>query len=187
MNRSPELPDLVLDVRPISQHGLLSIEDAAENRACWYASAMMVLAYRGPLLPLDLTQLKTVARLWSNQGVQPQDLGRLADEAGLEHAATKQVLPRMGAAQWSAALDALGPLMVVLNRRHMIVVRGVVKSGDTWGVVYNDPFTGSSHTQVLLAFNGSIDTRMPILFRRSRHAAPLVLQQPLSAPYGVRY
>jgi hypothetical protein len=187
VDRSPELPDLLLNVRPISQHGLFPIEDLKENRACWYAAAMMVLSYRGPLLPHDLLGLKTVARLWKNEGVQPHHLDRLADEAGLEHAPSRTLFARMGGAQWHAALSAFVPLMIVLNSWHMIVVRGVVKSGDSWQIVYNDPLTGASHTQVLLNFNGSVDWRMPVLFRRSIHRPPLVLQQPVTAPYSVTY
>jgi hypothetical protein len=69
----------------------------------------------------------------------------------------------------------------------MIVVRGIVKSGDSWAVVYNDPFSGDTRSDVLMRFNGLVDWRMPILFRRSAHRPPLVLQQPVSAPYEVRY
>lgn len=187
MERSPELPDVMLPVRPISQHSLITTVDPAENRACWYAAAMMVLSYRGPLLPLELTRLETSARLWKNDGVYPQDLDRLASEAGLEHAPAKALFPRMGPAQWHAALTTFGPLMVVLNSRHMIVVRGIVKSGDSWQVSYNDPFSGSTCQEVLLRFNGQVDWRMPILFRRSQHRPPVALQQPVTQPYAVRY
>jgi ABC-type bacteriocin/lantibiotic exporter with double-glycine peptidase domain len=186
MHRSPELADLVLAVRPISQHEVFAAADPAENRACWYAAALMVLNFRGPLLPLELVNLQTAARLWKNHGVQPHHLDRLAQEAGLEHAPSKVVLPRMGAAQWHAALTTFGPLMVVLNSSHLIVVRGIVKSGDTWEVIYNDPLSGS-RSEVLLRFNGGVDWRMPILFRRSAHRPPVVLQQPVSAPFDVRY
>jgi len=188
VDRSPELPDLVLNVTPISQHGLFTAAEATDNRACWYAACVMVLGYRGALLPLELTNLKTVVRLWKNDGVQPHHLDRLANEAGLEHSPPKALFPRMGAAQWHAALSTLGPLLVVLNSRHMVVVRGVARSGgDTWAIVYNDPFTGGSRSDILLNFNGSVDWRLPILFRRSAHRPPLVLQQPVTAPYTVRY
>lgn len=187
MDRSPELPDIVLDVKPISQHGLFTTAEATENRACWYAACMMVLGYRSPLLPFELLNLKTVARLWTNDGIQPHHLDRLADEAGLEHTPAKAIFPRMGAAQWHAALSTFGPLLVVLNSRHMIVVRGIVRTGDRWMIVYNDPFTGATRSDVLLNFNGVVVWRMPILFRRSAHRPPLVLRQPVSAPFSVDY
>lgn len=187
MDRSPELPDIVLNVPPISQHGLLPTAEATDNRACWYAACLMVLGYRGPLLPLKLINLKTASRLWMNHGVQPHHLDRLADEAGLEHAPSRSLFPRMGAVQWHAALSTFGPLLVVLNGRHMIVVRGLTKRGNKWEIAYNDPFSGNARSDVLVRFNGSVDWRMPILFRRSAHRPPLVLNQPVTAPNDVRY
>lgn len=187
MDRSPELPDIVLDVKPISQHGLFATIEATDNRACWYASAMMVLGYRGPLAHLELVNLESLARLWKNHGVQPHHLDRLAAEAGLELSPARAILPTMGAGQWSKALANLGPLMVVLSGRHMIVVRGIVKRGEGWEVVYNDPFVGASRSEALLRFNGSMDWRMPVLFRRSSHRVPTVLQQPVGEPYRVQF
>jgi ABC-type bacteriocin/lantibiotic exporter with double-glycine peptidase domain len=187
VDRSPELPDIVLNVAPISQHGLFTTAEATENRACWYAACMMVLGYRSPLLPLELANLKTLVRLWQNDGVQPHHLDRLADEAGLEHTPAKSLFPRMGPAQWHACLSTLGPLLVVLNSRHMVVVRGIARSGDTWAIIYNDPFTGGSRSEILLKFNGSVDWRLPILFRRSAHRPSLVLKQPVTAPLTIRY
>jgi hypothetical protein len=187
MDRSPELPDIVLDVRPISQHGLFATVEPTDNRACWYASAMMVLNYRGPLPHLELINLRSLARLWKNHGVQPHHLDQLAAEAGLELSPARAILPTMGPGQWSKALSTLGPLMIVLSRRHMIVVRGIVKRGAGWEVVYNDPFIGDTRSEALLRFNGGVDWRMPVLFKRSTHRAPSVLQQPVNEPYRVAY
>jgi hypothetical protein len=67
-----------------------------------------------------------------------------------------------------------------------MVVRGIVKSGETRAVIYNDPLSGS-RSKVLLRFNGGVDWRMPILFRRSAHRPRAVLQQPVGAPFDVSY
>jgi len=178
---------MVYRVRPVSQHGLITTDDPHENRACWYAAALMVLSHRGPLLPLELANVASAARLWKNHGVQPHRLDRLAQEAGLEHAAAKTLFPRMGAAQWHAALSTLGPLMVVLTSRHLVVVTGIAKRGAEWDIVYNDPFTGTEKRDVLVGFNRLVDWWMPMLWRRSAHRPPAVLRQPVTQPLAIRY
>jgi len=178
---------MVYRVRPVSQHGLFTTDDPHENRACWYAAAMMVLAHRGPLQALELANIASAARLWKNGGIQPDDLHRLATEAGLEHTPAKTLFARMGAAQWHAALSTLGPLMVVLTSRHMVVVTGIARRGTEWEIVYNDPFPGSEQRDVLVQFNRLVDWWKPVLYRRSAHRTPALLQQPVSGPLAIRY
>lgn len=178
--------EIELNVRPISQHAVLTTADRADNRACWYAAALMVLDYRGPLRSLELMNIRSLLRKWRNEGVQPHDLALLAEEAGLEIAPSRSIFVRMGAVQWTAALATLGPLMVVCDN-HMLVVRGVVQTGAGSAILFNDPFTGVSASKPLARFNAEVDWRRPILYRRSAHRPPVVLRQPVAEPMRVGY
>jgi hypothetical protein len=175
------LAELELPVTPMSQHEAHPTSDIQENMACWYASALMVLHYRGPQAALALANVHTVARKWKNEGIWPHELWRLAEEAQLEHADARAVLPRLEAADWRQALSKLGPLVVTVGG-HAIVVRGIVRQGLDWHIVFNDPMPGARRTMVLPRFNSLLNLSMPILYRRALQRPPVATLQPVARP-----
>ncbi|RYE71849.1 MAG: hypothetical protein EOO80_21175 [Oxalobacteraceae bacterium] len=179
--------EIELRVPALNQHKLHPGPDFNDNMACWFTAAQMVLAHRGATPPLELTNVATLGRLWKNAGIRPDHLDRLADEAGLEHTLPRALFRWMGAGEWHAALSALGPLIVVVGGDHAVVVRGIVKQGDGWFVVVNDPWMGATYREALGRFNGRMDRYLPVLYRRAAHRAPMMLQQPVQEPFRISY
>ena len=177
------LTELELPVRPLSQHVLHPTAPDEENKACWYASALMVLGYRGVPPTSTVTNVHTLARKWKNDGVFPHELWRLAQEVGLEHANLQAVLPQREATNWRHALDTLGPLIVIVGG-HAIVVRGIVRQGLDWHVVYNDPLPGARRTMVLSRFRTLVNPSLPVLYRRSGQQPPMAQMRPVANPLG---
>lgn len=175
------LTDLELPVRPLSQHALRPTGPDQDNMACWYAAALMVLDHRGPLASLALHNVHTMARKWRNDGVFPHELWRLAQEAGLEHADARAVLPGRDAVAWRQALSTLGPLIVTVGA-HVVVVRGVVRQGLDWHIVFNDPMPGARRTTVLPRFAAVMNWSLPILYRRSPERPPRAQLRPVANP-----
>ena len=163
MTTPSPLAELELPVRPLSQHALHPTEE--KNRACWYTAAVMVLSHRGPLEPLRMMNVQSLARKYVNRGLLPMDFAHFAREAGLEQTTAQALLPRNGPADWRNALDTRGPLIVVSDW-HTLVVRGIVRKGLDWHIVSNNPHSGARETAPINAFNYYMDRKMPIWFRR---------------------
>lgn len=177
------LAELELPITPFNQHEAHPTPSEEENRACWYACALMVLNYRGPQATLALTNIHTLARKWKNDGIWPHELWRLAQEANLEYANARSVLPTLEAADWLKALSTLGPLIVTAGA-HAVVVRGVIRQGLDWHVVFNDPLPGARRTMVLPRFDSVVNMSMPILYRRAVQRPPVATTQPVARPFG---
>jgi len=173
MTGQKRLKNIDYMVPAISQHGMVDVPGPVGNYACWYAASAMVLAYRKPLGGLELNNLRTMARRVINRGIQPRDLGLLADELGLELTPAQHLFPRIIPEEWHSALSTLGPLTVVIHR-HMVVVRGLRYRDDEWEIVYNDPFTGATMSKPTWRFNSEVDWNMPMLYLRSAHRPPLL-------------
>ena len=175
------LTDLELPVRPLSQHELRPTEPGEENRACWYASALMVLSFRGPQATLAINNAYSLQRKAKNDGLYPYELWRLAEEVQLEHANARAVLPQLEATDWRDALATLGPLIVSVGA-HAVVVCGIVRRGLDWHIVFNDPMRGARRTMVMPRFNSLVNWSMQFLYRRSALRPPVAQMRPNMRP-----
>jgi hypothetical protein len=166
------------EVKAIDQHTVFSAATHDENRACWYTCALMLLSFRGPAQVSEMSNAGSLMRLWKNEGIQPWDLDKLVDEAGLEHSPCRVLFAKKGPADWHTNLLRLGPL---------IVIRGIVNRGGEWKLIVNDPWDGTVTERPLNRMTYDIRWNLPMLFRRSQHRAPLMLTQPVLDPLAIRY
>jgi hypothetical protein len=174
------------DVAPIDQHDVFPFFAPQDNMACWYTAALMLLSYRGAAQAVEMINPASLIRLWANRGIQARALGELADEARLEYTPSRLLFAKKGATDWHTNLQRLGPLIVIVPH-HVVVARGIVNCGGEWQVRVNDPWTGAMDERPLYRFNGDVQWYLPMLFRRSPHCAPLVLQQPVLEPFRISY
>jgi surface antigen len=148
-----------------------------KNMSCWYASAQMVLAYRGVtnMIVQTSSNIGTLARYFKNDGVFANEFTTFASEVGLSWRKGSDVLPVTSAIGWAKTLRVLGPLWVPImvtegkhTYGHIVVVRGVRSDGTLW---INDPAKLVPIGTDAAQFNAAACWALPFLFKFS--AGPL--------------
>lgn len=173
-------------VVPLDQHVIFPNVAPNDNQACWYTAAMMVVAYRGIILPIvNMTRLPTLFRLYSNAGLGNDEDASLAQEVGLEHSPSQVLFLKKNSSDWFVNLSRLGPLLVS-EPKHCLVASGIINRGG-WKVVVADPWNGKREERDLAKFNNSLAWHFPIHYRRSSTEPPVVLNQPVMQPFSVKY
>jgi hypothetical protein len=156
---APKKTDLSLPIKRITQDRTMS---------CWYAAAQVVLSYRSVAMSVVnmSTNLSTLIRYGSNQGLMTNGVNAFADEVGLHK---NQAFFGRGfdGESYGIYLGKLGPLWVAGNHPqggHVVVIAGV--AADNLLLADPDPSRPFPRWMPIATFEGIRSAwNLPILYR----------------------
>lgn len=145
-----------------------------KEMSCWYASAQMVLAYRGVgnMVVQTSTNVRTLMRYFDNKGAHGSEFAAFAAEVGLSSRQASLLVPDQSGSGWASTLKRFGPLWtpILVNTGkttygHVVVVRGVRSGGGLW---VHDPANILATERDIGGFSAAVCWALPMLFKLSR-------------------